>query len=271
MKLTDSQRTGWMICSLCFLCFLMQLSAEPMESEEILLRKLKSSDAAIRRAAAEGLAQIEHKDLKKILPALLIAIKDQEADVRFYAAVTLTAAAYTDEQSARTLNEAVPVLIKTLNDKDARVREYVANALALVMPESPAEAAEPLVKLLNDKEKGAEKTVQEAVLAALSRIKPATPEMISAVLKLLKEDKSVKGQAASALGDFGSSDPEVISALVDAMKDSDRFVRQEAVCALRKTGRPARGAIPELKKIADNPKEDQSMRDNAVAALRKIE
>jgi len=253
---------------------LMVLPVGAVESGEVLLQKLKSSDAAIRRNAAEvlaerGIADLVN-DLKKVLPDLLPALKDSDADVRYYVAVALASAGW-DDNGAQALSGAVPALIEALKDKDPRVREYSAKAIGLVMPQPPAETAKPLLKLLNDKEKGGEKTVQEAALAALSRIKPVTPEMASAVLKLLKEDKDVKGEAASTLGDFASSDPEVISVLIGALKDTDRFIRQEVVRAFGKIGPPARAALPELKKIADNSKEDQTIRDNAVAALRRIE
>lgn len=249
-----------------------QLRAE--DSGEVLLRQLQSPNAQARRSAAEtlgndgGIVSLV-KDLKGAIPSLLPALKDPDPEVRSRIALALWAIGLS-ENGTGFLNEAVPAMIEALKDNDPRVRECVAFAIWAVMPQPPVEAGKPLLKLLNDKQKGVERTVQQAALAALGRIKPATPEMVAGVLKLLKEDKDVRGEAMNTLGEFGSSDPEVISALVDFLKDPERFVRQEAVGALGNIGPPACYAATELAKVVENSQENRGVRENAIGSLYRV-
>lgn len=256
------------LAALVLFTSLLPLSAQTTHpSEDVLLERLHSPDAATRRAAAETLAQIEHKNLERILPTLLLALKDPDPDVRFYVATSLAVAAYGDEANAEALGQALPSLIEALNDEDARVREIVVGAIGLVKPQPPAAATQPLLELLDDQEP----RVRETAVWSLGRISPVPPEVASAILKVLKEDESsdVRGEAATILGELG--DPAVVPALIEALRDSDRYVRQEAVRALREIGPHAHCALPALKKVMQNAEEDVTVRELAASAIHRIE
>jgi HEAT repeat protein len=60
--------------------------------------------------------------------------------------------------------------------------------------------------------------------------------------------------------------------VIDALKDPDYFVRQEAIAAVIKIGKPAAAAIPLLNEIRDGStgadEMTQAMRMNAESAIR---
>ena len=64
------------------------------------------------------------------------------------------------------------------------------------------------------------------------------------------------------------TDSRVISLAIDALKDNDRFVRQEAIAAILTIGKPAIAAMPLLTDIKEAPESDEPMRGNAEAAIR---
>ena len=60
--------------------------------------------------------------------------------------------------------------------------------------------------------------------------------------------------------------------MIDALKDADYYVRQEAIAAVIKIGKPASAALVLLNAIRDasagTDERDQAMRMNAEAAIR---
>ena len=64
----------------------------------------------------------------------------------------------------------------------------------------------------------------------------------------------------------------LIALVIDALKDTDYFVRQQAIASIRKTGKPAAAAIPRLNEIRDGAvgtgEREQTMRENAADAIR---
>ena len=72
------------------------LTAQP-ESQDPLISQLQNSNAAVRRNAAEALAQVAIEDLKTALPILQNSLKDGDPDVRYYCLVTMAVSAYGSE------------------------------------------------------------------------------------------------------------------------------------------------------------------------------
>jgi HEAT repeat protein len=109
------------------LCLLACGGCGKTKSTDELIADLKSPQEADRTIAARLLPQ--HKgDAEKIVPALIEALKDQESDVRWSAAIGL---GYFGEQA----KDAVPALQAAQRDRDARVREAARVALSRIDPE----------------------------------------------------------------------------------------------------------------------------------------
>lgn len=78
---------------------------------------------------------------------------------------------------------------------------------------------------------------------------------ISMALKATRDrDSSVRNLAASVLARAPSPTPEIIKALVKLLKDRDKYVPPEAAKALAAYGEPARPALPALLKAAAKKK-----------------
>jgi HEAT repeat protein len=96
------------------------------KSTEELIADLQSSKESERVMAARLLPQ--HKgDAAQVVPALVGALKDNEGDIRWSAAIGLGSFG---EQA----KEAIPALEKAREDRDARVREAARVALSRIDP-----------------------------------------------------------------------------------------------------------------------------------------
>jgi HEAT repeat protein len=91
-----------------------------------LLEDLKSSEERERLIAVRLLPQ-RTGDAAQIVPGLMEALKDKEADIRWSAAIGLGSFG----EQAR---DAIPVLQAAQRDRDARVREAARVALSRIDP-----------------------------------------------------------------------------------------------------------------------------------------
>lgn len=98
------------------------------KSTDQLIEDLKSPQEKDRLVAVRLLQQ-RQGDATKIVPAMIEALKDREADIRASAAIGL---GYFGRQAG----DAIPALqLATQGDRDARVREAAAVALSRIDPE----------------------------------------------------------------------------------------------------------------------------------------
>jgi HEAT repeat protein len=85
-------------------------------------------------------------------------------------------------------------------------------------------------------------------------------------------NKELRGKILSSFRAYAPADPRVIALVIDALKDTDYFVRQEAIAAVIKIGKPAAAAIPLLNEIHNSntgaDEMTQAMRMNAESAIR---
>jgi HEAT repeat protein len=91
-----------------------------------LLEDLKGAEERDRLIAVRLLPQ-RTQDAAQAIPALIVALKDKEGDIRRSAAIGLGTLG---EQA----KDAVPALQAALRDRDARVREAAGKALSRIDP-----------------------------------------------------------------------------------------------------------------------------------------
>lgn len=217
------------------------------------------SKSADRRQAAIHNAAVMDDDGEAVLPVLLAALGDPEAEA-------LGTSTYTRPTSAR--ETAVQALLglhkdkgrKALNDggwkaleaglKDAKptLREHTANAFGLAGPDAKP-AADAVAKLCADKERD----VRSAGYRALQKIQTFNPVP---VLKLLgHSDLTIATDAATALTWMKPTGPaaagELVAALKRPAKEKDnpadvQFVRAHAAEALGGIGAGAEAAVEPL-------------------------
>jgi HEAT repeat protein len=102
------------------------------KSTDDLIADLKSSEEGERIKAVRLLPQ-RKGEAAQVVPALVEALKDKEADIRWGAAIGL---GYFGEQA----EDAIPALEAAQRDRDARVREAAGKALSRIDPKRAPKA-----------------------------------------------------------------------------------------------------------------------------------
>lgn len=216
-----------------------EIGPEAKEAVPALSKALvEDEDAMVRQQAAEALRDIGPA-AKEAVPALIQALKDENEDVRMYAAIALGKIG-----DAR----AVETLFQALKDENKDVRGAAARALEKLgwKPKSDTEkawylfakndldelvalgeaAVEPLIQSLKD----GDWQVRDAAKEALVKIGELAVEPLIQTLK--DENEWVRYHAAEALGEIG--DERAIEPLTQALEDENEDVRRAAEEALRK-------------------------------------
>jgi HEAT repeat protein len=118
------------------LCLLVCGGCGKQKSTNQLIADLKSSQERDRIIAVR-LLQHREGDATQVVPALIEALKDNQGDVRWSAAIGL---GYFGEQA----KDAVPALQAAQHDRDARVREAAGVALSRIDPEKFPVSTSPI-------------------------------------------------------------------------------------------------------------------------------
>ena len=114
-------------CCVLLLCLLACAGCGKKKSTDELIDDLKSTEERDRIIAVRTLPQ-KKADALKVVPALIEALKDKDADVRVSAALGLGSFG----EQAR---DAIPALDAAhMNGRDARVREAAGKALSRIEP-----------------------------------------------------------------------------------------------------------------------------------------
>ena len=216
---------------------LTAFGAEAAPAVPALRQLLMDQNVLVRQEAARTLGAIGPK-ARAALPALLAALKDKEPAMRAAAAEGLRGIG----------PEAVPALQQLLVDQNVLVRQEAARTLGAIGPKARA-AMPALLAALKDKEPA----MRAAAAEGLGGIGPEAQVAVPLLLDGLKDkDPSLRASAATALGGIGAR--EAIPALKEALKDTDDKVKVASVGSLVRFGPTAKSVVPELIKLAKDPK-----------------
>jgi HEAT repeat protein len=182
-----------------------------------LAKHVRDSRIEVRRATLDFLETMDDAAAPAI-PALLMALQDQDRFIRWQAVRTL------GKVGRIQTDKTVPAIAKLVNPKeDPDVREAAATTLRSYG--SAAEAALPqLIRMLNV----GEAEVQESVIKAITgiggpKVKAAMPALI---ISLDSRSPNVRRLAAEALGRMGSQARDALPALnAHARMEEDNTVR----------------------------------------------
>jgi HEAT repeat protein len=161
--------------------------------------------------------------------------------------------------------QAVPVILGLLREQGLERRRELLQVLDAIG--QPAEEAVPeLIKGLSH-DNFHVRYLSCRVLGNVGQAaRPAVQPLID---KLTDSNPSVRRNAAQALGKLGPQvAPDAVKPLVQAMKDRLVPVREEAVLALGHFGELAQFAIPDLKKMMDDP--EGKLRTQAARSMWKL-
>ena len=238
-----------------------------------LLRALKDEDKSVRFQAALVISHIEQTKAKETLPVLLFFLKDEDRDIRFNAAFGIG-------KFGKHAEDAFPELLEALNDPDRVVRAAVTSSIGDVGIANK-NVIDALIGVLKDKNAVGYRNRAARSLGQFGpQAKYAVPDLLASLKSLQNEDDFLaRCSIIEALGNIGHYSPEVIQALIDALNDT-RFsiCRDDAAVALGKLGPKAISAVPDLIKASrdyDDGVEDMDryseLRMEAVKALEKID
>jgi HEAT repeat protein len=188
-----------------------------------LLKALEDEDAAVRIAASRGLASIPHAAAVEPLASALeraagTRLGKTETGQEEYKALA--------EALAVQGGEAVPFLSRLLGSPHHSSRLWASWALGRI---GGAEAATALAGVLEDRRS----EVRQQAAAALGEI--ADPAVADALVKALSHrDPDTRRAAATALGGF--NEERVLAALESCTRDIDEGVQRAAVAGLARIG-----------------------------------
>ena len=213
---------------------------------------LSDADASVRSHAVDDLGTLGEWGAEAI-PRLIEALRDTYEPVRLNGAYALGAIGAS----------AVPELIETLGVEDPIMRRMAAYALAAV--------GEPAVPALSEALQHPEDAVRVEVTYALAQIGAPAAAAIPALMERTKDAcVEVRRYLAEAFGSLGPIAAPAVPVLTDMLaSDDDGQARFEAALALAQIGPAAKDAIPVLSNALSD--ENRYVRDNAVLALKRID
>ena len=212
---------------------------------------LRDESPAVRSRAADELGVLGESAAEAV-PMLIAALHDTYEPVRLNAAYALGAIG----------EPAVPKLIETLGAENGQTRRMAAYALGAV-----GEAAVPaLSEALGEAEDAARVEAAYALAQIGSPAHNAVPALMARAEDSVVE---VRRYSVDALGSMGSVADEAVPVLTDMLaSDTDDQVRFDAALALAQIGPASSDAIPVL---ADALRDgNRYVRDNSVLALKRI-
>ena len=216
------------------------------------IEALGDNAASVRSHAADALGAFGESAAEAI-PHLLRALRDAYEPVRLNAAYALG-----------TIGEpAVPQLIETLADENGSTRRMAAYALAAV--------GTPAVPALTEALQHTEAAVRIEAAYAFAQIGDAAAAAIPALMERTRDDAvEVRRYLPEAFGGLGAAAAPAVPVLCDVLaSDDDGQARFESALALAQIGPAASPAIPVLTDAFSD--ENRYVRDNAVLALKRID
>jgi hypothetical protein len=256
---------------------------------EKLTQGLKSSDAALRTAAAKGLQMLQ-APLELVAPAMVALVNDPDPDVQENA---ISAVASLGESVVpRVVNglknpqlrgpavqvlarlgpkaaRAVQPLVDTAKEADPDLLTEINLALAAIGP-----AAAPATDMLAGSITSEHQGVRESALYALRAIGPGAKAAREPLVKRMQADNSFAAYAAAwALARIAPEDAALGAAavpkLTSGLKSADEMTRLESAAALAAWGPAAKSAAAELHRVAQSDS-SADVRAAAEAALGNI-
>lgn len=167
-----------------------------------LVEAVAHENCKTRRGAAQGLWKLAHPDA---VEALLMACRDNDSEVRYYAVSAL--------REIRDLR-AVPAFVEALQDADRDVRNAAVESLLSFKDQG---ATESLLPLLNH----TVPVVRETAAVALGKLDPKALPSIDPLIDVLNGDNCILWLDAVA-GLDANGTPRAVSALGDILTD-ERF------------------------------------------------
>ena len=199
------------------------------------------------------------------------AITDRDPYVRDQACAALAGIMLVNQARRILLPDTTrDLVIERFSEKDKNLRENAIRIIALMAGGVPPTLTTELLRIART---DSESSVRGVAISALASIPSPSPEINDFWLESLKDtgNSSRRGMVLNAFGFNTTTHSEVIVLIIGALRDPNFYVRQEAIAAVVRIGKPAAAAIPLLQEIRDATVSDQFgelLRSNAESAIR---
>ena len=232
----------------------------------VVRSQLSDRQSSMRFRAIQTLAAIG-QEAKIVIPDLLGLLKDQSTyEIRQASAAALSQIAW-DKKAPRA--DVVQALFATLGDPSVQVRIQAVRSLSIIGPTGDTNGAKNFVASLTPLAlKDPEPPVQIwARVAILIATKDFTEESLKPIGDLMKHDEpQVRAQAVESAGVMAKMTKGLYGPVYNRLtKDTDPSVVLMAIWAL--TSMDARNAVPDLERLAADPKQHELVRKNAKEAV----
>lgn len=254
-----------------------QIGASASDAVPELAAALKDPLAEMRAKSADALTSIfQYARFRpgahdEVVPALIRALRDdKELYVRERACVTLG-------MIGPDAKAAVPLLSQLLRDqKQGPLRPWVARTLGLIGP-SAGDAIPAILEVINRKQEDI--ATQASALSIVAQVKFDEKAAMTLLIAALEDPdrRHLRQAAAGVLATYGPKAQSAVLPLAAALDAHDVdnaetafLIKNNVVRALAAIGPDAARAIPNLQKLANDPRENASLRRRAVLAIEHI-
>lgn len=234
-----------------------------------LRARMTESDPLLRLHAAEAIAKIDPTDAAAHA-ALLLALHDKSADVRYFAACALLTAGESYDEAVRA------GLLEAISDDDLRVASAAALSLES-QSASPkaAPATQPLVpspeltRLMSNLTDANPAVRRRAALRIAELEEAAAPAVRTLRSRLEDEDPIVRAYVACALWRTNQQPTTVVPTLIDLLGTTRPNVTTLATSVLAQIGPAAADALPTLYDLLES--KDPLVRLHTAIAISRID
>ena len=189
-----------------------RIGADSDEAIQCLIVALTSRDAAIRRAAVEGLGEIGPRAEAAIFPLIQHGLGD-DTDGNRPPAVA--------KALGRIGAPAVPALVATLESSRPELRRDALYALGMIGDDAPRDALIAVTELAGDSDAGVREAVAWVLyMSVRGSTRPLPDSAMARLIDLLGDtDESTRHLAAMTLGRLGPEAKSTLPALTKALRD----------------------------------------------------
>jgi len=166
-----------------------------------------------------------------------------------------------------TASKSKQALLEATQDPLLDVRQYAIAVLGMTRGAPDEDLKKVALRAFTDPSH----KVRRIALGVVSFKKFNDPAIVNGVLALASSNPGDLSQAIDALGDIAPADPGAIQLFVNALRGDSVFVKQSSLRALGKSAKGASVALPTLRQLVADPKENEAMKALAKEVIKKVE
>lgn len=224
-------------------------------------------EAADLLKVEDQIAGMSADDVRQALPTVVTALGHPDESVQAYAASALFAVSLRAD-SAELLRPHIGAIGGLFNSTSDRLHYLAALTFVGMKPAPPAEVVQPMLAFLNRTDRDPDGQV--SALAALVRLAPENPDVISALKRFMSRplQPTTRVNTLNAIRTSRVNDFEVRKQVITSLDDADPGVQFAAIDTLTRMGPSALAqAAPALQELVQRPTEAPEVRARANKAL----